>query len=116
LAEVQTESSATKIALSWNGASDVSVTVMRKTLCDVDPYITLASLQPGVSSYTDLTVTMNFVYWYKLSAVDAAGDTAEVAIDIQADPPPGAMGCDGDEPPVPSGVNGLECSGSDAGS
>ncbi len=70
MGNVQAQTAADKIALSWNGGRDVNVTIMRKTFCATDAYILLDSVAAGVSSYTDETVQQNYVYWYKLSAVD----------------------------------------------
>jgi hypothetical protein len=114
MGNVQAQTAADKIALSWNGAQNVSVTIMRKTFCATDAYILLDSVAGGVTSYTDETVQKNYVYWYKLRAVDGQGKTALVAIAAQADDP-AQIGCEADIGIEESGVNGLECSGSDGG-
>ena len=109
---------ATEIDLSWTAEPGVSFSLQRKSYCGTDGYQLLAMLAAGTSTYADKDVQPNWVYWYELTATDAAGNASSSALDVQA-ATGGVPGC-GTSSPQPSAViatcGGVAASDAGAGS
>ncbi len=99
-----TSSSGTTVSLSWVGAADVSVSVLRKTYCGTDDYAVLATLPAGATSFVDTTAQQNWAYWYELTATDAAGNHQSAAVPVWASQSTPPAGCPGDGAPQGSEV------------
>ncbi len=102
-----TTTSTGSITLVWAGGPGTTATVSRKTYCGSDAYVALATLPAGVATYTDTSVSPDWVYWYEVTVTDAGGGTASGAVGTQA-AAGGALGCSNGAPPSPSGVSPCE--------
>ena len=76
-------SSSSAITLDWADAANASSYTVKRSLTDGGPYITLAS---GVtaSTYTDTGLTEGATYYYVVSSVNTAGESANSAQDSAA--------------------------------
>ena len=108
VAGFQAVASSSSIVLSFNGAADASIAIARKSYCGADAYETLTNLPAGATSYTDSSVTANWAYWYELTASDAHGHTASIALATQAASPAMAA-CSAGAAPQSSGVDPNTC-------
>jgi hypothetical protein len=85
--------SATRVDLSWTdvATNDTVIVVERCLGFECNTFADVALLPPDATSYSDLTVTVNNTYNYRLRAENAAGasastDSVEVGTFIPSDP------------------------------
>ncbi len=90
---VATPISATRVDLTWTdvAVNDTAIVVERCTGASCTTFADIDTLPPDATSYSDLTVTVNLTYNYRLRAENAAGASAptaaaEVGTFIPSDP------------------------------
>lgn len=80
-----------QVALNWNASSGATSYNVKRATVNGGPYTTLAS--PSTTSFTDTTAVNGTTYYYVVSAVDSAGESAnssQVSATPSAPPPPNA--------------------------
>jgi subtilisin family serine protease len=82
-----------KISLSWQPSVGATSYNVKRSLTSGGPYVTITSV--ATTSHVDLTVTNGILYFYRVSAVNAAGESA-LSGKAKATPAP--------PPPTPTGL------------
>jgi len=82
-----------QVTLSWNGVSGANGYNVKKSTVSGGPYTPIAA---GVTapSYTDVGLANNAIYYYVVSAVNAAGESAN-SVEVAAVPGGQAVNCGG---------------------
>jgi fibronectin type 3 domain-containing protein len=80
-----------QVALAWNPSTGATSYNVKRATVSVGPYVVIAS--PTSPSYTDSSVTNGTTYYYVVSALNSAGESAnssQVSATPQASQPPAA--------------------------